>query len=39
MDKETVALREFNITIQEDDRVEQVLLPIRDGSYDDSKKV
>ena len=31
MDKETVALREFNRTIQEDERVEQVLLPIRDG--------
>ena len=31
MDKETVAIREFNKRIQEDDRVEQVLLPIRDG--------
>lgn len=39
MDKETVALREFNETIQEDDRVEQVLLPIRDGLMMIRKKV
>lgn len=30
-DKDTVAIREFNRKIQQDDRVENVLLPIRDG--------
>lgn len=30
-DKDTVAIREFNRKILEDDRVENVLLPIRDG--------
>ena len=30
-DKDTVAIREFNRKIQEDGRVENVLLPIRDG--------
>jgi len=31
MDKETEGLRKFNETVQQDDRVEQVLLPVRDG--------
>lgn len=30
-DKDTEALREFNRMVQEDDRVENVLLPVRDG--------
>ena len=30
-DKDTVAIREFNRKIQQDDRVENVLVPIRDG--------
>ncbi len=30
-DKETQALRSFNQRIQEDDRIENILLPIRDG--------
>lgn len=31
MDKDTVLLRELNLRIHEDERVEEVLLPIRDG--------
>ena len=31
LDKETEALRKFNLYVQKDERVEQVLLPIRDG--------
>ena len=30
-DKTTLSLREFNQRVQEDDRVENVLLPVRDG--------
>lgn len=31
MDKETLALHQFNQFVQQDDRVENILLPIRDG--------
>ncbi len=31
MDKETLALHQFNQFIQQDNRVENMLLPIRDG--------
>lgn len=31
MDRETLALHQFNQLIQQDDRVENILLPIRDG--------
>ena len=31
MDKETLALHQFNQVVQQDERVENVLLPIRDG--------
>jgi predicted O-methyltransferase YrrM len=32
-DKDTVLLRELNLKISQDERVEKVLLPIRDGLY------
>ncbi|HMA66059.1 MAG TPA: hypothetical protein VKO63_12700, partial [Chitinispirillaceae bacterium] len=32
-DKETVCIREFNNFIRNDDRVEKLLLPFRDGIY------
>jgi predicted O-methyltransferase YrrM len=31
MDKETIALHQFNQFVQQDNRVENMLLPIRDG--------
>jgi len=31
MDKETLALHRFNMFVQQDQRVENILLPIRDG--------
>ncbi|MEM6631978.1 MAG: O-methyltransferase [Bacteroidota bacterium] len=39
LDKETDSLRQFNKFVQEDDKVEQVLLPIRDGLMLIRKKV
>ncbi|HEY1056759.1 MAG TPA: methyltransferase, partial [Emticicia sp.] len=30
-DKDTIAIRDFNKKIQDDERVENILLPIRDG--------
>ena len=39
LDKETDALRQFNLYVQKDERVEQVLLPIRDGLMLIRKKV
>jgi predicted O-methyltransferase YrrM len=31
MDRETLALHQFNQFVQQDNRVENILLPIRDG--------
>ncbi|MBL7934292.1 MAG: methyltransferase, partial [Bacteroidia bacterium] len=31
MDRETLALHQFNQFVQQDERVENILLPIRDG--------